>query len=125
MFHRRIIKGFSLISVLIGLFILAGGIITLIRVYPVILNLSERSKNTVNLTFVAEEIFKKIEDDYSDKNIQLPEKIEGFLKEYPDYKYLVEFKEEKKDLYRVKLEIIYKREGKDEKKYFESVLRRR
>ncbi|MGC8977562.1 MAG: type II secretion system protein [Candidatus Ratteibacteria bacterium] len=124
MCNRRIKNGFTLISILIGLFILACGIVTLIRVYPVIMGLSEKSKNSVNVSFIADKIFTQIEI-YEDKDIELPETIEGTLSEFPDYKYKLNFVEEKVDLYRVELEIFWKKEGRDEKKYFVSVLRRR
>jgi len=117
--------GFTLISILIGLFILAGGIIVLIRVYPIIMRLSEKSKNSVNISFIADKIFTEIEEKYGKKEVNLPELIEDTLPEYPDYKYRVSFIEEKEDLYKVELEILWKREGKIEKKYFVSILRRR
>ncbi len=117
--------GFTLISILIGLFILAGGIIVLIRVYPIIMRLSEKSKNSVDISFIADKIFTEIEEKYGKKEVNLPELIEDTLPEYPDYKYRVSFIEEKEDLYKVELEILWKREGKIEKKYFVSILRRR
>ncbi|MFN4227152.1 MAG: hypothetical protein ACK4F0_03305 [Candidatus Ratteibacteria bacterium] len=125
MYNRGIKLGFSLITVLIGLFILAGGIITLIKVYPVIMNLSERSKNLVNVSFIADKIFTMIEQIYGDKENEIPENFEGVLSDYPDYRFKVIFTEEKQDLYKVELEIYWKKEGKDEKKYFISSLRRR
>jgi len=117
--------GFTLISILIALFILAGGIITLIRVYPVIMGLSERSKSSVNVSFIADKIFTEIEEKYGKKEVPLPDSIEDIVSEYPDYKYRVTFTEEKEDLYKVELEIFWNREGKVEKKYFVSILRRR
>jgi Tfp pilus assembly protein PilE len=117
--------GFTLISILIALFILAGGIITLIRVYPVIMNLSERSKSSANVSFIADKIFTEIEEKYGKKEVPLPDSIEDVVSEYPDYKYKVVFTEEKEDLYKVELEIFWKKEGKIEKKYFVSILRRR
>ncbi|MGB9677586.1 MAG: hypothetical protein ACPLZ9_03110 [Candidatus Ratteibacteria bacterium] len=114
-----------MITVLIGLFILACGIITLIRVYPVIMNLSERSKSSVNISFIVDKIFTQIEQIYGNKDVVLPDSIEGVFDEYSDYRYKVSFLEEKEDLYKVELEILCKKEGKDEKKYFVSSLRRR
>ncbi len=125
MCNRRLKYGFTLITVLIGLFILACGIITLIKVYPVIMNLSERSKSSVNISFIADKIFTQIEQIYGNKDVPLPDNIEGVLNEYPDYKYRVNFNEEKEDLYKVELEILWKKEGKDERKYFVTSLRRR
>lgn len=124
MCNRRLKFGFTLISILIGLFILAGGIITLIRVYPIIMNLSERSKNSVNVSFIADKIFTLIEI-YENKEIEMPEFLEGNVPDFPDYRYKINFIEEKTDLYKVELEIFWKREGKDEKKYFVSALRRK
>ncbi|MCM8803993.1 MAG: hypothetical protein NC833_01910 [Candidatus Omnitrophica bacterium] len=124
MCNRRLKIGFTLISILIGLFILAGGIITLIRVYPIIMNLSERSKSSVNVSFIADKIFMLIEA-YENKEIEIPEFLEGTIPDFPDYKYKVNFTEEKADLYKVELEIFWKRDGKDEKRYFVSMLRRR
>lgn len=125
MYNRGLKSGFTLITVLIGLFILAGGIITLIKVYPVIMNLSERSKSSVNVSFIADKIFTTIEQIYGNKDVPLPENIEGTYSDYPDYRYKVNFTEEKEDLYKVELEILWKKEGKDEKKYFVSSLRRK
>lgn len=124
MYNRRLVFGFTLISILIGLFILAGGIIVLVRVYPVIMNLSERGKSSVNVSFIADKIFTQMEV-YRDKSIPVPEEIEGVLEDYPDYKYKINFVQEKEDLYLMELEIYWKREGKIEKKYFVSALRRR
>lgn len=124
MYNRRLVCGFTLISILIGLFILAGGIIVLVRVYPVIMNLSERGKSSVNVSFIADKIFTQMEV-YRDKSIPVPEVIEGVLEDYPDYKYKINFVQEKEDLYLMELEIYWKREGKIEKKYFVSALRRR
>lgn len=124
MYNRRLVCGFTLISILIGLFILAGGIIVLVRVYPVIMNLSERGKSSVNVSFIADKIFTQMEV-YRDKSISVPEVIEGVLEDYPDYKYKINFVQEKEDLYLMELEIYWKREGKIEKKYFVSALRRR
>ncbi|HOM26211.1 MAG TPA: hypothetical protein PKV21_01735, partial [bacterium] len=101
MCNRRLKYGFTLITVLIGLFILACGIITLIKVYPVIMNLSERSKSSVNISFIADKIFTQIEQIYGNKDVPLPDNIEGVLNEYPDYKYRVNFNEEEEDLYKV------------------------
>jgi len=123
MYIRKL--GFTLISVLIALFILAGGIIVLVRVYPLIMELSEKSKNSVNISFIADKIFAEIEEKYSKKEVSLPETIENIIPEYPDYKYKVNFFQEKEDLYRVELEIFWKKEGKIDKKYFVSILRRR
>ncbi|MCM8785308.1 MAG: hypothetical protein NC827_04910 [Candidatus Omnitrophica bacterium] len=125
MFNRKVKLGFTLITVLIGLFILASGIITLIKIYPVIMNLSERSKNFVNVSFIADKIFTMVEQIYGNKDNELPEYIEGVLNDYPDYRYKVNFIEERQDLYKVELEIYWKKEGKDERKYFVSSLRRR
>jgi len=125
MYNRRLKYGFTLITVLIGLFILASGIIVLVRVYPVIMNLSERGKREVNVSFIADKIFTQVEHIYGNKDIFLPDSIEGVLYDYPDYSYRVSFFEEKKDLYRVELEIFWKKEGKNEKKYFVSSIRRR
>ena len=125
MYNRRLKYGFTLITVLIGLFILASGIIVLIRVYPVIMNLSERGKKDVNVSFIADKIFTQIEQIYGNKDVFLPDKIEGVLNDYPDYNYKINFIEEKEGLYRVELEIFWKKEGKNEKKYFVSSLRRR
>ncbi|MCS7181355.1 MAG: hypothetical protein N2589_01155 [bacterium] len=125
MFNRRIKDGFTFMSILIGLFILAVGIITLIRVYPVIMKLSEKGKITVNVSFIADKIFTQIEKIYGNKDVLLPDKIEGFVEDFPEYRYKLNFIEEKENLYKVELEVFWKKEGKDEKKYFVSMLRRR
>jgi len=89
------------------------------------MNLSERSKSLVNISFIADKIFTEIEEKYGKKEIPLPQSIENIIPEYPDYKYRITFTEEKEDLYKIELEIFWKKEGKIEKKYFVSVLRRR
>ncbi len=122
---RKLNTGFTLISILIGLFILAGGILFIMRSYPVIMRMSEKSKNNVNISFIADKIFTQIDEIYSSKDTPLPPYLEGGIDEFPDYKYKINFIEEKENLYKVELEIFWKREGKDEKKYFVSMLRRR
>ncbi|MCM8818914.1 MAG: hypothetical protein NC915_05520 [Candidatus Omnitrophica bacterium] len=125
MCNRRLNIGFTLISILIGLFILASAIIVLVKAYPVIMKMSEKSKNFINVSFIGDKILSQIEEIYGNKEIPLPETLIGIVDEFPDYKYKLNFIKEKDDLYRIELEIFWKREGKDEKKYFVSVLRRR
>lgn len=125
MYNRRMKFAFTLISILIGLFILATGIVVLVKAYPVIMKMSEKSKSSVNVSFIADKILTQIEEIYGNREIFLPETLEGVVDDLPDYKYKINFIEEKEDLYKVELEVFWKREGKDEKKYFVSILRRR
>jgi len=125
MYCRKLNSGFTLISILIGLFILAGAIAVLVKTYPVIMRMSEKSKSSVNVSFIADKILTTIEEVYGNKETPLPENLNGIVDDFSDYRYKVNFIKEKEDLYRVELEIFWKREGKDEKKFFVSMLRRR
>lgn len=123
MYNRRL--AFTLISILISLFILGIVLGVLIRVYPVISSLSEKSKSSVSVSLIAEKIFATIEEMYTNKDIPLPESFSGQFPDFPGYYYNVNFIEEKEDLYRVELEIKWKRQGNDESKIFVSEIRRR
>ncbi|MCM8772289.1 MAG: hypothetical protein NC926_02900 [Candidatus Omnitrophica bacterium] len=125
MYSRRIILGFTLVSILIGLFILACAVSILLKTYPVIMGMSQKGKNLVNISFIADKIFTQIEEIYGSKETILPSFLEGTVDDFPDFKYKINFKEEKEDLYKVELELFWQREGKYESKYFVSTLRRR
>lgn len=118
--------GITFISVLVAFFILAVGIITILRVYPAIDNLSGRAKNYVSVSMVADRIFAVIENVYGDAHgPAVPSFIEGVDEEFAEYGYSVWFEEEKQSLYRADIEILFKREGKSEKEYFQETFRRR
>lgn len=115
---NKIKKGITLISILVSLIILATGIITLLKVYPVINKLSERGIDNTTISMISSQIFTLIDRVYSAGDTEIPPSIEGYFKEYPDYKYRINFDEKKENLYNCEIEIFWKREGKIEKKFF-------
>lgn len=117
--------GFTFISILIALFILATALFILVKVFPAISILSEKSKSSASVSLIADKIFATIEQIYADREVPLPEKISGQFPDFPGYSYNVSFIEEKEDLYRVEVEIRWKNQGKDESKIFVSEIRRR
>lgn len=119
-------KGITFISILVSLFILLVGIITLFRVFPVINKLSVRAKRSVSVSMIADKIFVLMEKAYESKSgTEIPIFLEGIDDEFPQYSYRINFTEEKEDLYKMELEISYKKEGKIEKGSFYQVFRRR
>lgn len=119
-------RGITFISVLVAFFILAVGIITILRVYPAIDNLSGRAKNYVSVSMIADRIFAVIENIYgSADGPAVPSFIEGVDEEFAEYGYSVWFEEEKQDLYRADMEILFKKEGKNETEYFQETFRRK
>ena len=118
-------KGITLISILVSLVILATGIITLLKVFPVINKLSERGMDNATVSMITDQIFTIIDKVYASGNNDIPPFIEGNFTEFPDYKYRVDFNEEKENLYIANIEISWKREGKFEKKYFEYSFRKK
>ena len=118
-------KGFSFISILISLLILAIGILSLIKVFPVITKLSKRWKRAVSVSIIADKIFTLIEKIYGEENTPVPDYLSGTVPDFPGYYYTAEMKEEKDGLYKVELEIKWKEEGKYEKKYFYSKFRKK
>ena len=124
--HSRMKKGITFISILVSLFILLVGIITLFRVFPVINKLSVRAKRSVSVSMIADKIFVLMEKAYESKSgTEIPIFLEGIDDEFPQYSYRINFTEEKEDLYKMELEISYKKEGKIEKGSFYQVFRRR
>jgi len=118
-------KGITLISILVSLVILATGIITLLKVFPVINKLSERGMDNTTVSMISDQIFAIIDKVYASGDNDIPPFIEGKFAEFPDYKYRIDFNEEKENLYKANIEISWKREGKFEKKYFEYTFRKK
>ncbi|MCX8082950.1 MAG: hypothetical protein N3D17_06125 [bacterium] len=119
-------KGLTFISVLIAFFILAIGIIYLVRVYPVIDKLSGRSKGYITTSQIADRLFTLIEEVYgSSDGPPVPSFITGVDEKFPLYSYYVSIEEEKECLYRVEIEITGKHEGRNERTYFSGSFRRR
>lgn len=119
-------QGITLISTLVALFILLTGIVTLLRVFPVIEKLSGKAKRAVSASFIADKIFVSIEESYgSIASAPVPRELSGIDSEYPQYSYRTVFKEEKENFYKVELEISGKKEGKIEKQYFYDFFRRK
>src|SRR5690554_3148492 len=87
--------GFSFISVIISVFILAAGMITLLRVYPVVDRLSVRSENFVSMSLIADRLFTVIEQVYGGSNSPVvPACFHGVDEEFPLYEYNVSIYEE-------------------------------
>lgn len=119
-------KGITFISVLIAFFILATGILYLVKVFPVIDKLSKRSKSHIITSQIADRIFTLIEEVYGNSDgPPVPSSLTGTDEKFPLYSYYVSIVEEKQGLYRVDLEIIEKVEGKVEATYFSGSFRRR
>ena len=119
-------KGLTFISVLIAFFILAVGILYLVRVYPVIDKLSGRSKAYITTSQIADRLFTLIEEVYgSPDGPPVPPFISGVDEKFPLYSYYVRIEEEKEGLFRVDMEIKRKEEGRSESAYFSGSFRRR
>ncbi|MCM8760319.1 MAG: hypothetical protein NC832_01180 [Candidatus Omnitrophica bacterium] len=118
--------GLTFISVLVAFFILAIGILAIVKVYPVIDKLSGRSKAYFITSQIADKLFTLIEDVYgSPDGPPVPGFITGVDEKFPFYSYYVAIDEEKEGLYRVEVEITRKEEGRSENTYFTGSFRRR
>ncbi len=118
--------GITFVSVLIAFFILAVGIVTILKVYPAMDNLSGRAKNYVSLSMIADRVFTVIEKVYGDaEGPSVPSFITGVDGEFPRYVYSVWIEEEKQGLYRADMEITFMKEGKSESEYFQESFRRK
>jgi len=119
-------KGLTFISILIAFFILAVGILYLVRVYPVIDKLSGRSRRNIIISQIADRLFTLIEEVYgSPDGPPVPASISGVDEKFPLYSYYVSIEEEKEGLFRVEMEIAGKEEGRSESAYFSGSFRRR
>ncbi len=118
--------GFSFISVLVAFFILATGILYLVKVYPVIDKLSGRSRRYIITSQIADRLFTLIEEVYGNSDgPPVPSFISGVDDKFPFYSYYVSIDEEKEGLYRVEMEVTGKEEGRNEREYFSGSFRRR
>ncbi|MCK9266218.1 hypothetical protein M0P98_04975 [bacterium] len=118
--------GITFIGLIISVLILAIGISTLLKIYPVISTLSEKAKGNISVSFIADKIFALIENVYGNSNgPPVPTHLSGIDEEFPLYFYSVDIKEEKESLYNVDIEISWKKEGKIAKEYFSEKFRRR
>ncbi|HOL21865.1 MAG TPA: prepilin-type N-terminal cleavage/methylation domain-containing protein [bacterium] len=119
-------KGFTFISVLVAFFILATGILYLVKVYPVIDKLSGRNKRYIIASQIAENLFTLLEEVYGNSDgPSVPSFISGVDEKFPLYSYYVSIDEEKEGLYRVEIEITGKEEGRNEREYFSGSFRRK
>ncbi|MDD3725758.1 MAG: hypothetical protein PHI44_00960 [Candidatus Ratteibacteria bacterium] len=119
-------KGLTFISVLIAFFILAVGILYLVRVYPVIDKLSFRSRSYIITSQIADKLFTLLEEVYgSSDGPPVPSFLSGTDEKEPLYSYSINIGQEKEGLYRVEMEIIRKEEGRSESEYFSGSFRRR
>jgi len=119
-------RGITFVTLLVSLFILLVGVSIIVKIFPAISKLSERAKDSVSISLIADKIFTLLEEVYGNKDGQeIPDEILGIDNEFPQYFYKAEFKEERENFYRVFLEIRWEREGKNEKREFCSVIRRR
>ena len=72
-------RGVTFISVLIAFFILAVGVVALLRVYPAIDKLSGRAETFVSLSMIADKVFTVIEKVYGDADgPPVPSSFSGF-----------------------------------------------
>jgi len=118
-------KGMTFIGVLVAFFILAAGIVTLLRVYPVLDKLSGRAKDYVSLSMIADRVFTVIEKVYGDDDgPAVPQSLSGIDEDFPQYGYSVRIETEKPGLYRTEVEITRKMEGKIESEWFYGSFRR-
>ncbi len=118
--------GLTFVSLLIAVFVLAAGITALLKVYPVIGNLSQRAKSSVSVSLIADRLFSLIENVYGHAGgPPVPAGISGRDEEFPAFFYRALMKEEKEDLYSVEIEISWKREGNEEKEIFQGKFRRK
>ena len=119
-------EGMTFISVLIALFILAVGILYIVRVYPVIDKLSARSKSNVITSQIADRIFVLLEEVYGHPDgPPVPPFITGADEKFPLFSYSVNIDEERDGLYRMDVEITETTEGRNENRYFTGSFRRR
>lgn len=118
--------GLTFISVLVAFFILAIGILYLVRVYPVIDKLSGRSKTHIVASQIADKIFTLIEEVYGNSDgPPVPSLISGKDDRFPLYSYYANIYQEKEGLYRIEIEITGKEEGRSESRYFTGSFRRK
>lgn len=119
-------KGITFISILIAFFVLSVGLVTILRVFPVIKNLSEVSRTNLELSLVSENILTLVEQVYSSQNgPEVPAYLRGKDQQYPRYEYFITFEEEKAFLYDVHLTINWKSEGFVESRDFYGKFRRK
>ena len=116
----------TFIGVLVAFFILAVGILYLVRVYPVIDKLSARSKSYIITSQIADRIFVLMEEVYgSPDGPPVPSFITGVDERFPLFSCSVYIGEEREGLFRMDAEITEKTEGKNENTYFTGSFRRR
>ena len=119
-------KGIGLISVLVALFLLLVGVMMLARVMPALGKLSGRSKDTLAVSLLADRIFAVMEEAYGcSSGPPVPPFLRGVESDYPGYPYAARFDEIRDGMYRVELEIRWKREGNDAREAFYHVFRRK
>ncbi len=118
-------SGITFISVLISLLILSIGMVTLLRVYPVIDKLSGRAKGYVSLSMIADRVFTVIEKVYGDADgPAVPLSLYGVDEDFPEFSYSAYIHAVKQGLYETEVEITKKSEGKVESEYFYGSFRR-
>lgn len=124
--NKRTKRGVTFVSVLIALFVLAVGITALLKAYPVISRLSDRAKNHVAVSLIADKIFTVIENVYGDAGgPPVPVFLSGTDEEFSRYFYSAEITEEKERLYAVEVKVSWEREGKVESEHFFAKFRRK
>ncbi|HNS32183.1 MAG TPA: hypothetical protein PKN36_04320 [bacterium] len=118
--------GITFISLIIAVFVMAVGIASLLKVFPVISRLSERGKNDISVSLIADRIFTLIEHVYGDVNgPPVPSSIFGTDAEFPRYSYTADIEEEKENIYKIDVTISWEKEGKVENEYFFGNFRRK
>lgn len=118
--------GMTLISVLVATVVLVIGVLTLLRVYPVITRLSERARSHTAAEFIADKVFATLREAYGGADAAAPPaSLSGAEAEFPGYAWRAQFIEEREGLCRVELEVSWTREGERAFEDFQETLRRR
>ncbi len=118
-------RGILLISVLVAAFILTVGIAAIFRMLPAVRKLSDRSKDRISCTLIADQAFARLETQYGRSDgPPVPRSVEEADPRFPDYSYRAVFTEERAGLYRVDLEVTWRREGAEKTERFFQTFRR-
>ncbi len=118
-------RGMTLITVLIAVAVLVIGVLALMRVYPVITRLSERSRSHTAAEAIADRVFAELRESYAGEGKPAPPaSLSGTDEGFPGYAWRADFAEEREGLYRVSLEVSWTREGKRAFEDFQETLRR-
>jgi len=118
-------SGMSLVSVLIALFILLVGILSLTKIYPVLEQLALRSQRYTRTQTIADHILERIEQLYGSEDTAVPTEISGSVQQFPGVSYRVRFARQQENLYEVRVSVFNKQEGKTIEEETVSILRQK